>query len=153
MPTRRQRQVAELVHREIALLLQREVRDPRLQGVTITEVRVTPDLLQARIFFTLIDDDVPDPGTPRTVAEVQSALEHASGFLRSQLGARVRLRLVPELVFMPDTSAAYGQHIDVLLDQIAKEDAARGGEGPYDGQALRDEAWSNREDVAGDMPA
>ncbi|HSJ59499.1 MAG TPA: 30S ribosome-binding factor RbfA, partial [Anaerolineae bacterium] len=100
MPTRRQRQVAELVHRELGSLLLREVRDPRLEGVTITEVRVTPDLLMARIFFTLLDKDVP-------VADVQAALERATGFLRSQLGARVRLRLVPELVFMHDMSAAY----------------------------------------------
>lgn len=135
MPTRRQRQVAELVHRELGSLLLREVRDPRLEGVTITEVRVTPDLLMARIFFTLLDKDVP-------VADVQAALERATGFLRSQLGARVRLRLVPELVFMHDMSAAYGGHIDVLLDQIAQEDAARGSGVPYDEESPRGETAS-----------
>ncbi|MBN1659087.1 MAG: 30S ribosome-binding factor RbfA [Anaerolineae bacterium] len=153
MPTRRQRQVAELVHRELALLLLREVRDPRLEGVTITEVRVTPDLLLARIFFTLLDDDAPGPSTTRSVAEAKSALEHATGFLRSQLGARVRLRLVPDLVFMHDTSAAYGQHIDALLDQIAEEETARDRGGPDDEQALRDGVSSDGEDVQEDRSA
>lgn len=125
MPTRRQRQVAELVHRELSSLLLFEVRDPRLEGLTITEVRVTPDLLLARIFFTLLDEEV-------SVGEVQSALERASGFLRSQLAARVRLRSVPELVFVHDTSAAYGQHIDALLDQIANQDTGRGDGGDED---------------------
>jgi ribosome-binding factor A len=125
MPTRRQRQVAELVHRELSSLLLFEVRDPRLEGLTITEVRVTPDLLLARIFFTLLDKESP-------VQEAQSALESASGFLRSKLGARVRLRSVPELVFMHDSSAAYGQQIDALLDQIAEEDAARGASSEAD---------------------
>lgn len=128
MPTRRQYQVAELVHRELSLLLLQQVRDPRLEGVTITEVRVTPDLLLARIFYTLLDADVP-------VAQAQAALERATGFLRGQLGARVRLRLVPDLVFMHDESVAYGQHIDALLDQIAQEDEARAAQVPVGGQA------------------
>jgi len=125
MSTRRQRQVAELVHRELSLLLLHDVRDPRLEGVTITEVRVTPDLLLARIFYTLLDDDA-------SVAEAQSGLERAGGFLRSQLAARVKLRLVPELEFMHDASAAYGQHIDELLDQIERDDATQAAQAPDD---------------------
>jgi ribosome-binding factor A len=117
MPTRRQRQVAELIHRELSLLLMREVRDPRLADVTLTEVRVTPDLLLARVFFSVLGDET-------AVAEAHAGLESASGFLRTQLGARVRLRFVPELVFMHDTSAEYGRRIDELLDQIAAEGTA-----------------------------
>jgi ribosome-binding factor A len=116
MPTRRQRQVAELIHRELSLLLLHEVRDPRLADVTLTEVRVTPDLLLARVFSVLGDETAE--------GEARSGLESASGFLRTQLAARVRLRFVPELVFMHDTSAKYGRRIDELLDQISAEETA-----------------------------
>jgi ribosome-binding factor A len=113
MTTRRQRRVAELIHRELSWLLMRDVRDPRLADLTITEVRVTPDLLLARIFFSVL-------GSSEQQKEAQAGLESASGFLRSQLAGRVRLRSVPELIFELDTSVAYGQRIDDLLDQISE---------------------------------
>lgn len=113
MPTRRQRRVAELIHRELSLLLMREVRDPRLANVTITEVRVTPDLLIARVHFTVL-------GGSDQQQEALVALERANGFLRTQLAGQVRLRFAPELIFELDTSAEYGRHIDELLDQIAE---------------------------------
>lgn len=113
MPTRRQRRVAELIHRELSLLLMREVRDPRLANVTITEVRVTPDLLIARVHFTVL-------GGSDQQQEALVALERANGFLRTQLAGQVRLRFAPELIFELDTSAEYGRHIDELLDQVAE---------------------------------
>lgn len=120
MATRRQRRVAELIHRELSLLLMREARDPRLAGVTITEVRVSPDLMVARIYFTVL-------GEPGQDKETLAALERANGYLRTQLAAQVRLRSVPELIFELDTSAAYGQRIDELLAQIAEEDGRDNG--------------------------
>lgn len=114
MPTRRQRRVAELIHRELSLLLMREVRDPRLSEVTVTEVRVTPDLLLARVYFTVLGD-------AEAKSEALIGLGSASGFLRTQLADRVRLRFVPELTFELDESADYGRRIDELLDQIAAE--------------------------------
>jgi ribosome-binding factor A len=120
MATRRQRRVAELIHRELSLLLMRQVRDPRLAGVTITEVRVTPDLMVARVFFTVLGDTGQDK-------EAMAALERANGYLRSQLAGQVRLRFVPELIFELDTSAAYGRRIDELLARIAE------GNSPDDG--------------------
>jgi ribosome-binding factor A len=113
MPTRRQRQVAELIHRELSLLLMREVRDPRLADVTITEVRVTQDLLLARVYFTVLGDS-------DAQREAMTGLESAGGFLRSQLAGRVQLRAVPELAFERDRSAEYGRRIDELLDQITE---------------------------------
>jgi ribosome-binding factor A len=112
MATRRQRRVSELIHREMSMLLMREVRDPRLADITITEVRVTPDLLIARIYYTVLGDAEQEK-------EAATALESALGYLRTQLAGRVRLRLAPELVFELDQSAKYGRHIDELLDQIA----------------------------------
>jgi ribosome-binding factor A len=113
MPTRRQRRVAELIHRELSLLLMREVRDPRLADVTITEVRVTQDLLLARVYFTVLGD-------VKAQQEAVAGLEHAGGFLRTQLADRVQLRFVPELAFELDQSAEYGRRIDELLAQLTE---------------------------------
>ncbi len=118
MPTRRQRRVSELIHRELSLLLMREARDPRLADITITEVKVTPDLLLARIYFTVLGDAAAE-------AEARAGLEHAGGFLRTQLAGRVRLRFAPELIFEVDRSASYGRRIDELLDEIAESSSTQ----------------------------
>ena len=120
MATRRQRRVAEQIHRELSLLLMREARDPRLADVTITEVRVTPDLLIARVYFTVLGDSARQQ-------EALAALDHANGFLRTQLAGQVRLRLAPELTFELDSSAEYGRRIDDLLDQVAASSSPEDG--------------------------
>jgi ribosome-binding factor A len=114
MPSRRQRRVAELIHRELSLLLMLDARDPRLTDVTITEVNVTPDLMLARVFFTVLGDD-------EKVSEAEVGLQRATGFLRTQLAARIQLRFIPHLTFELDQSAAYGRRIDELLDELAEE--------------------------------
>lgn len=125
MPTRRQRRVSELVHRELSSLLMFQARDPRLAEVTITAVEVTPDLLLARAHFTVLGGDAEEE-------EAQQALARASGFLRSELARRVRLRFVPELSFSLDKSAKYARRIDELLEQIdldeGSEDEGAGAE-------------------------
>ena len=120
MATRRQRRVAEQIHRELSLLLMREVSDPRLADVTITEVRVTPDLMIAHIYFTVLGDSTRQQ-------EAMAALDHANGFLRTQLAAQVRLRFAPELTFELDSSAEYGRRIDELLDQVAASSSLENG--------------------------
>jgi ribosome-binding factor A len=120
MATRRQRRVAELIHRELSTLLLFGVKDPRLGDVTITSVEVTKDLLLARVYFTVYGAE--DGGN-----EAQAGLEHAKGFLRSQLAERVELRFVPDLDFVHDTSYEYGQRIEAILDQL-KEDGQLGDE-------------------------
>jgi ribosome-binding factor A len=121
MPTRRQRRVSELIHRELSKLLMLEARDPRLADVTITGVTVTPDLLLARIYFSVLGDQM-------ARKEALAGLENANGFLRTELASRVRLRFVPELIFEEDTSAEYGRRIDELLD-LVKDDLSAGDEG------------------------
>jgi ribosome-binding factor A len=120
MTTRRQRRVSELIHRELSLLLMREVRDPRLSDVTVTAVEITPDLLIAYVYFTVLGDA--DQGK-----EALAALEHAGGFLRTQLAGQVRLRFVPELIFELDRSAEYGRRIDELLAQVAESRPSENG--------------------------
>lgn len=112
MPSRRQRRVAELIHRELSLLLMLDAGDPRLADVTITAVDITPDLQLARVFFTAL-------GADDRLSEAQAGLQRATGYLRTQLAARVQLRLIPHLVFELDKSAAYGRRIDELLDELA----------------------------------
>lgn len=114
MPSRRQRRVAELIHRELSLLLMLDARDPRLSEVTITSIDITPDLMLAHVYYTVLGDD-------QAMAEAQAGLQRATGYLRTQLAARVQLRLVPHLAFEPDKSAAYGRRIDEILDKIAAE--------------------------------
>jgi ribosome-binding factor A len=93
------------------MLLLQGVKDPRLAGVTVTAVEVTKDLLLARVYFTVFEAE--DEGK-----EAQAGLEHAKGFLRTQLAERVELRFVPDLIFAQDKSAQYGQRIDALLNQL-----------------------------------
>lgn len=114
-PTRRQRRVSQLLHRELSTLLLFEVRDPRLTGVTITEVDVTQDLLLARIYFSVMGDEGSE-------GEALAAMQHAGGYLRSELAKRVQLRFMPELIFEIDRSAEYGRRIDALLDQLSEDE-------------------------------
>ena len=100
------------------MLLMLEARDPRLAGVTITGVDVTPDLLLARVYFTVLGDK-------DAQQEALVGFERAGGFLRTELAGRVRLRFVPELDFKLDKSADYGRRIDELLEQ-AKESSDSG---------------------------
>jgi ribosome-binding factor A len=115
MPSRRQRQVSQLIHRELSILLMQEVRDPRLSDLTVTDVDVTADLMLARIYFTVL-------GEADEEQEAVAALERAKGFLRTQLAGRVQLRYMPELVFELDKSTQYGQRIEELLRQIAESE-------------------------------
>ncbi len=112
MTIRRQRRIAELIHRELSQLLMEEVRDPRIVNVTITDVELTPDLMLARVYIVVLGDAEQE-------RDALTGLEHAKGFLRTQLAGRVQLRFIPDLNFLLDQSRAYGRRIDELLDQIA----------------------------------
>ena len=106
--------VADLIKMEIADLLLKQVRDPRIGSVTITGVRVTDDLRTARIFFV-------EMGKDTCSKEVLTGLGKAAGFLRRELSRRLQLRHVPELLFTYDPSFAYGSRIDSLLMEIHGE--------------------------------
>ena len=103
--------VADQIRGEIALLLAREVHDPGIGFVTITRVQVTPDLQQARVYYTALGDDKARRNSER-------ALERAAPFLRRQIGARLRLKRVPELKFFYDESIAGQDRIERLLDEL-----------------------------------
>jgi ribosome-binding factor A len=107
--------VADQVRAELATLITRELHDPGIGFVTITRVQVSPDLQQARVFFTVLGD-----ATARKNSE--RALERATPFLRRQIGQRLRLKRVPELKFHYDESIAGQDRIDQLIDEIHKND-------------------------------
>jgi ribosome-binding factor A len=107
--------VADLLKIEIADLLLKQIRDPRIGSVTITGVKVTDDLRTARVFFVELGKD-------SCSEEVETGLRKATGFLKRELGRRLQLRRVPELIFTYDPSFAYGNRIDTLLMEIRREE-------------------------------
>lgn len=103
--------VAEQIQRELADLLQFEVKDPRVQHVTLTEVEVTGDLSHAKIYYSAPQQSAD------AFNDLQSGLTKSAGFLRSQLSKRLMLRTVPQLHFVYDVSIDRGMQISQLIDQ------------------------------------
>jgi len=103
--------VADLIKIEIADILLKQIRDPRIGVLTITGVKVSDDLRSARIFFV-------EFGKNECSDAVKEGLKKASGFLRRELGRRLQLRYAPELFFSYDPSFAYGERIDELIAEI-----------------------------------
>lgn len=110
--------VGEQIKKELSLLLQNELKDPRIGFVTITGVEVTNDLSIANVYLSVLGDE-------ENKAASLKALTQASGFVRTELGRRIRLRKIPELLFKFDSSIEYGSRIDKLLNEIQVEDADR----------------------------
>jgi ribosome-binding factor A len=107
--------VAELIKRELAGLIARELHDEGVRGVTLTDAEVSPDLKNARIYFSVLGGKADAPAVTR-------ALNHAAGFLRHELMKRVTLRTVPELRFHFDESLERGARIDRLIDEALARD-------------------------------
>jgi ribosome-binding factor A len=105
--------VAEQIQRELADLLQFEVKDPRIGMVTITEVEVSGDMSHAKIYYSAAE------GTK----ELQLGLEKSSGFLRTQLSKRLLLRTVPQLHFVYDASIDRGMRLSKLIDEALAPEA------------------------------
>jgi ribosome-binding factor A len=103
--------VADQIRAELGSLLAREVHDPGIGFVTITRVQMTPDLQQARVFYTALGDE----GARRNSGR---ALERAAPFLRRQIGSRLRLKRVPQLTFLFDEAIAGQDRIEQLLHEI-----------------------------------
>ena len=113
MSFKRATRVADLIMADISDIILREIRDPRIKSVTITGVKLTDDLRLAKVFFVEMGKDTFDPQT-------KTALQNATGFLKRELGKRIKLRYVPDIIFVSDESFAYGSRIDRLLAEIQK---------------------------------
>ena len=114
----RPQRVAEQIQRELAMLIQRELKDPRVGMVTVSAVEVSRDLAYATIFVTFLGNDDPDD-----IKASLDALQHASGFLRSQLGRIIRMRLTPHLTFKYDESLVRGRELSSLIDEARARDS------------------------------
>jgi ribosome-binding factor A len=117
----RSRRIAEQIQRELSEIIRVELKDPRIGMITLTDVEVTPDGARARVFFTVLGDSA-------RVDEAAAGLQHAAGYLRSQLARSLNLRIVPQLEFKYDPSVERGARLSQLIDQAVAEDA-RGREG------------------------
>jgi ribosome-binding factor A len=112
--------VGDQIREELASLLTREVHDPGIGFVTLTHVKVSPDLQQARVYYTSLGDE-------KARRESAKALERATPFLRRQIGSRVRLRRVPELTFSFDQAIETSDRIEQILQELNTErDGQRG---------------------------
>ena len=112
----RSRRIAEQIRRELAELIRLELKDPRVPGlVTITDVEVSPDQSHAKVFFTLLGD-------ARKIEDATTGLKSAAGFLRTQLGHRMKLRVVPQLDFKYDASVERGVRLSHLIDEAVASD-------------------------------
>ena len=118
----RSRRIAEQIQRELSDIIRLELKDPRVGMITITDVEVTSDHEHAKIFFTRLGDfanagKATNAANAADNATVTQALEHASGFLRSELAHRMRLRIVPQLHFEYDFSVERGVRLSNLIDE------------------------------------
>ncbi|EEO28053.1 30S ribosome-binding factor RbfA [Oxalobacter paraformigenes] len=114
--------VADQIQRDLSDIIFSELKDPNVGMVTITEVKVTPDYANARVYFTMLDDK------PETVKKTLDSLQHASGFIRMQLGKRLHIHTLPQLAFIYDNSIAEGVALSHLID-VANAERAKDGDG------------------------
>ena len=114
----RSRRIAEQVQRELSDIIRLELKDPRVGMITITDVEVTPDGAHARVYFTSL-------GEASRIDEAVAGLQHAAGYLRSQLAQRLKVRVVPQLHFEHDASVERGIRVSQLIDAAVAEDAKR----------------------------
>lgn len=103
-----------VIQEEISIILMREIKDQSIKFVTITGVDTTSDLSFSKIYYTVLNND--------NLKEVEEALEKAAPFIRTKLAERIEIRHTPELKFIYDTSIAYGEHIDRLIEKIKEEE-------------------------------
>jgi ribosome-binding factor A len=108
--------INQLVRRMVTQLLMEESNDPRLIEVSITDVSVNRDTTRAEVYYSII-------GTQDEIMEVQVALDGAAGWLRSKMAPALRLRNLPQLVFIYDPSLAHGARMEKILNQLHNEDA------------------------------
>lgn len=122
---RRVQRLNQLLREELSRLIRRELKDPRVELVTVTDVDVSGDLRHAEVYVRTLRDlrDVGEEEGGGSIEEALEGLRSAEGFLRGKLGRELRLRRIPELRFEADRTLERAQRIEELLDRVADEDA------------------------------
>lgn len=123
--------VQEAIKHELSNMLLLDVKDPRIEFVTVTDVELTDDMSQAKVYVSMYGPKDKQP-------EVWKGLQKALGYMRTEIAKRIRLRFTPELILVKDTSSEYSAHIESILKEIkkneppqAKEDEAGETEGSH----------------------
>lgn len=109
---KRATRVGDLILREMAFLLLEKVKDPRVQGVTLTGIRLSNDLKQAKVFYSLL-------GGKDEAEKALAGLNSARGYIKKQIGTRMELRYVPDILFVYDASLEEGSHMERVFEKIA----------------------------------
>lgn len=115
MSSMRAERVGEQMKKELMDIINNKVKDPRVGFITITDVVLTNDLSQAKVFLTVLGND-------KEVENTFKALVKAKGFIKSELGSRMRLRIMPELMYEYDQSIEYGNKIERMIQDLHKQD-------------------------------
>jgi ribosome-binding factor A len=111
LPYQRVDRVADQIRRELAEIIRTEVKDPRIGFVSLTDINVTPDLRQAKVYVSVY-------GSPEEQAATIEGLQSASGFIRTLLRQRLYMKRIPELVFFLDDSIAHGARINAAIADL-----------------------------------
>ncbi len=135
--------IGEQIRQAISEMLLRDVRDPGIGFVTLSRVKVSPDLQLVRVYYTQIGDNKAKQATVK-------ALERATPFMRRQLASLVRLRRVPELRFEFDAGAEHQERIETILLELQKEREARGEEHAIDDSIEKDDSLPTDDDRSKD---
>ncbi len=115
MMSHRANRVGEQMKKELSDIIGRKIKDPRIGFVTVTDVQVTGDLQQAKVFISVLGDEEQKENTLKGLAK-------AKGFIRTEIGHRIRLRKTPEIIFEFDESIDYGNRIETLLHRIHEDE-------------------------------
>ncbi|HDZ5992255.1 30S ribosome-binding factor RbfA [Staphylococcus aureus] len=115
MSSMRAERVGEQMKKELMDIINNKVKDHRVGFITITDVVLTNDLSQAKVFLTVLGND-------KEVENTFKALDKAKGFIKSELGSRMRLRIMPELMYEYDQSIEYGNKIERMIQDLHKQD-------------------------------
>ena len=115
----RSERIASQIQRELAMLVQHGVKDPRLSSPSILEVQVTKDLSQAKVYFSVLN--------PEDAAQSLQALNHASGYLQREIGKVLKARITPKLKFIYDDSNIRGRNLSDLIDSAVAKDQFNAG--------------------------
>jgi ribosome-binding factor A len=115
LPGRRAARVGEQILKEMAFLILEKVKDPRVRNVTLTGIELSNYLKQAKIYYSVMGDQ-------EQIARANEGMESARGFIKREIGLRLKLRYVPEMRFIHDPSLAAGSRMEQLLDEIIDND-------------------------------
>jgi ribosome-binding factor A len=117
LPGRRATRIGDQVLREMADLLMRRVKDPRVKGITLTGILVSDDLRYAKVYYSVM-------GGEKAILQAQAGLDSAKGFMKREIGFRLELKYMPDIVFKHDPSLATAEHMEKLFQQIRKEESS-----------------------------